>query len=171
MRQYAATTSKYRSNDYWTEWSAIWSEIIRLISNQTSVQRMFDCKSQESLRFQSKVAINEVQLPLYHIFFESQNSVAQYKNFFRLFRYFIDQCNELVCKKLQNLSLIFLPLDWFLQTSLEICLVAELVVKPHVRAGHAVLALQTTSLLIGRRTSQTAGTTTFHFGLGTRDNL
>ena len=40
MCQYAATTSKYRSNGYWTEWSAIWSEIIRLISNQTSAQRM-----------------------------------------------------------------------------------------------------------------------------------
>ena len=79
MCQYAATTSKYRSNGYRTEWSAIWSEIIRLISNQTSVQRMFDFKSQESLRFQSKVSINEVQLPLY-----------QYKIFFRLYSYFID---------------------------------------------------------------------------------
>ena len=43
---------------------------------------MFDFKSQESLRFQSKVAINEVQLLLYHIGFELQTSVTQYKNFF-----------------------------------------------------------------------------------------
>ena len=151
------------------------SEIIRLISNQTSVHRMFDLKSQESLRFQSKVAINEVQLPLYHIYFELQTSVAQYNNFFGCSGILLIQCNELVCKKLQNLSLIFLQFDWFLQTSLEICLVAEPVslqgsqssdfnmdvVKPHVRAGHAVLAFQTTSLLIGRRTSQTASTTTW----------
>ena len=72
---------------------------------------MFDFKSQESLRFQSKVSINEVQLPLYHIYFESQNSVTQYKNFSGYTGILLIQCNELVCKKLQNLSLIFLQFD------------------------------------------------------------
>ena len=119
MCQYAATTSKYRSDGYRTEWSAIWSEIIRLISNQTSVQRMFDFKSQESLRFQSKVAINEVQLPLYHIYFESQNSVTPYQIFSRLYRYLLIQCNEVVCKKLQNLSLISCNLIDFFKQALK----------------------------------------------------
>ena len=59
---------------------------------------MFDFKSQESLRFQSKVAINEVQLPLYQIYFESQTSVTQYKNFFGCTGILLIQCNELVCK-------------------------------------------------------------------------
>ena len=33
-------------NNNWTEWSAIWSEIIRVISNRMSAQREFDLKSQ-----------------------------------------------------------------------------------------------------------------------------
>ena len=49
----------------WTEWSAIWSEIIRVISksNERAAQREFDLKSQ--VWFQTKIARPEVQLPLY----------------------------------------------------------------------------------------------------------
>ena len=80
---------------------------------------MFDFKSQESLRFQSKVAINEVQLPLYHIYFELQTSVAQYNNFFGCSGILLIQCNELVCKKLQNLSLISCNLIDFFKQALK----------------------------------------------------
>ena len=45
-------------NGNWTEWSAIWSEIIRVI----------DLKSQ--VWFQTKIARHEVQLPIYYIHFE-----------------------------------------------------------------------------------------------------
>ena len=44
-------------NGNWTEWSEIWAEITRVIS-----------KSQ--VRFQTKIARHEVQLPLYNIHFE-----------------------------------------------------------------------------------------------------
>ena len=108
------------------------SEIIRLISNQTSVHRMFDLKSQESLRFQSKVAINEVQLPLYHIYFELQTSVAQYNNFFGCSGILLIQCNELVCKKLQNLSLISCNLiDFFKQALKFVWLLSQSVCRDH----------------------------------------
>ena len=45
------------NNGNWTEWSAIWSEIIRVVS-----------KSQ--IWFQTKIARHEVQLPLYYVHFE-----------------------------------------------------------------------------------------------------
>ena len=44
-------------NGNWTEWSEIWAEITRVIS-----------KSQ--VRFQTKIARHELQLPLYNIHFE-----------------------------------------------------------------------------------------------------
>ena len=44
-------------------------------NNRTSSQRQLDLKSQVSR--QTKIARHEVQLPLYYIFSESQNSVAQ----------------------------------------------------------------------------------------------
>ena len=43
--------------------------------NRTSSQRQLDLKSQVSR--QTKIARHEVQLSLYYIFSESQNSVAQ----------------------------------------------------------------------------------------------
>ena len=43
--------------------------------NRTSSQRQLDLKSQVSR--QTKIARHEDQLPLYYIFSESQNSVAQ----------------------------------------------------------------------------------------------
>ena len=47
-------------NGNWTEWSATWAEVIRVIS-----------KSNESqVWFQTKTARHEVQLPLYYIHFE-----------------------------------------------------------------------------------------------------
>ena len=48
------------NNGNWNEWSAIWSEIIRVVSE-------FDLKSQVWL--QTKIALHEVQLPLYYIHF------------------------------------------------------------------------------------------------------
>ena len=51
-------------NGNWSEWSAIWSEIIRVISKS----REFDLKSQ--VWFQTKIARHKVQLPLYYIHFE-----------------------------------------------------------------------------------------------------
>ena len=71
------------------------------------------------LRFQSKVAINEVRLPLYHIYFGSQTSVAQYNNFSGCTGILLIQCNELVCKKLQNLSLISCNLIDFFKQALK----------------------------------------------------
>ena len=58
------------NNGNWTNWSAMWYEIIRLISK--SVQ--FGLKSQ--VWFQTKIAWHEVQLPLYYSHFETQNSVS-----------------------------------------------------------------------------------------------
>ena len=52
------------TNGNWTNWSAMWYEIIRLISK--SVQ--FGLKSQ--VWFQTKIAWHEVQLPLYCSHFE-----------------------------------------------------------------------------------------------------
>ena len=49
-------------NGNWTERSAIWAEIIRVISKSN------DLKSQ--VWFQTKIARHEVQLPLYYIHFE-----------------------------------------------------------------------------------------------------
>ena len=51
-----------------TKWSAIWAEIISVIQNQTSAQHEFNLKSQ--VWFQTKIAWQEVQLPLYYIHFE-----------------------------------------------------------------------------------------------------
>ena len=51
-----------------TKWSAIWAEIICVIQNQTSAQHEFNLKSQ--VWFQTKIAWQEVQLPLYYIHFE-----------------------------------------------------------------------------------------------------
>ena len=63
-------SKKYQwiNNGNWTEWSAIWSEIIRVISKSKSAQREFDLKSQ--VWFETKIARHEVQLPLYYIHFE-----------------------------------------------------------------------------------------------------
>ena len=51
------------NNGNWTERSAIWAEIIRVILNGTSVQREFDLKPQ--VWYQTKIARHKVQLPLY----------------------------------------------------------------------------------------------------------
>ena len=56
------------NNGYWTERSAIWAEIIRVILNGTSVQCEFDLKPQ--VWFQTKIAQHKVQLPLYYIHFQ-----------------------------------------------------------------------------------------------------
>ena len=59
------TCSIYIGN--WTEWTAIWSEIIRMISNIERAHRKLDLKSQ--VWFQTKIAWHKVQLPLYCIQF------------------------------------------------------------------------------------------------------
>ena len=55
-------------NGNWTEWSAIWSEIMRVISKSKSAQREFDLKSQ--VWFQTKIVRHEVQFntSLLHLF-------------------------------------------------------------------------------------------------------
>ena len=57
-------------NGNWTEWSAIWSEIIRVIWKSDE----FDLKSQ--VWFQTKIARHEVQLPLYYSPFEIQGNLS-----------------------------------------------------------------------------------------------
>ena len=64
------------NNGYWTERSAIWAEIIRVILNGTSVQCEFDLKPQ--VWFQTKIARHKVQLPLYYIHFQ----IAQIQDLF-----------------------------------------------------------------------------------------
>ena len=56
-------------NGNWTEWSAIWAEIICMISklNECTAQVQFEITS---IRFWTKIAQHEVQLPLYYIHFE-----------------------------------------------------------------------------------------------------
>ena len=56
-------------NCNWTEWSAIWAEIICVISklNECTAQVQFEITS---IRFWTKIAQHEVQLPLYYIHFE-----------------------------------------------------------------------------------------------------
>ena len=51
-------------NGNWTEWSAIWSEIIRVISKSN------ECAARVRFEIQTKIAQHEVQLPLYYIHFE-----------------------------------------------------------------------------------------------------
>ena len=55
-------------NGNWTEWSAIWAEIICMISKLNEHEREFHLKSQAW--FQTKIARHKVQLPLYYIHFE-----------------------------------------------------------------------------------------------------
>ena len=58
-------------NGNWTEWSAIWAEIIHMyvrFQNQMSTQCEFDFKSQ--VWFQTKIAQHKVQFQLYYIHFE-----------------------------------------------------------------------------------------------------
>ena len=59
----------------WTEWSAIWSEIIRLILKS----HVFDLKSQ--VWFQTKIAQHKVQLPFYYSHFE----IAEFSQYQYLF--------------------------------------------------------------------------------------
>ena len=56
------------NNGNWTEWSAIWAEIICMISksNERAVQVQFEITSMTW----TKIAQHEVQLPLYYIHFE-----------------------------------------------------------------------------------------------------
>ena len=56
-------------NGNWTEWSAIWAEIICMTSklNECTAQVQFEITS---IRFWTKIAQHEVQLPLYYIHFE-----------------------------------------------------------------------------------------------------
>ena len=56
------------NNGNWTEWSAIWAEIICMISksNEHAVQVQFEITSMTW----TKIAQHEVQLPLYYIHFE-----------------------------------------------------------------------------------------------------
>ena len=56
-------------NCNWTEWSVIWAEIICVISklNEWTAQVQFEITS---IRFQTKIAQHDVQLPLYYIHFE-----------------------------------------------------------------------------------------------------
>ena len=56
-------------NGNWTEWNAIWAEIICMISklNECTAQVQFEITS---IRFWTKIAQHEVQLPLYFIHFE-----------------------------------------------------------------------------------------------------
>ena len=55
-------------NGNWTEWSAIWAEIICMISksNERAVQVQFEITSMTW----TKIAQHKVQLPLYYIHFE-----------------------------------------------------------------------------------------------------
>ena len=55
-----------------TEWSAIWSEIVRVILKSNE----FDLKSQAW--FQTKIARHKVQLPLYYTYFEITEFCCQY---------------------------------------------------------------------------------------------
>ena len=63
-------------NGNWTEWSAVWSEILRMISKLCE----FDLKSQ--VWFQTKIARHKVQLPLYYSHFEFSD-FSQYQYLFR----------------------------------------------------------------------------------------
>ena len=63
-------------NGNWTEWSAVWSEIIPMILKLCE----FDLKSQ--VWFQTKIARHKVQLPLYYSHFEF-SEFSQYQYLFR----------------------------------------------------------------------------------------
>ena len=69
------------NNGNWTEWSAIWSEIIRVILNWTGAQREFHLRPQ--IWIQTKIARHEVQLPHYYGHFEIAES-CQYQYLFDL---------------------------------------------------------------------------------------
>ena len=56
------------NNGNWTEWSAIWAEIIRVISK--SIECAARVRFEITIWFPTKVAWHEVQLPLYYIHFE-----------------------------------------------------------------------------------------------------
>ena len=103
-------------NGNWTEWSEIWAEITRVIS-----------KSQ--VRFQTKIARHEVQLPLYNIHFEiaqiqdlvnSNILLMQYWASLKLNSSILGGKNKSLETKVAkfatwySLSFIFLQLDWLL---------------------------------------------------------
>ena len=78
----------YNSN--WTEWSAIWSEIICVISKIIKGARslMFDLKLQAW--FQTKIAQPEIQLPLHSIHFQ----IAQFNSLNRASYHHLDNANN-----------------------------------------------------------------------------
>ena len=60
-------------NGNWTEWSAIWAEIICVISKSNErkrAQTSANERKRAQVWFQTKIARHEVQLPLYYIHFE-----------------------------------------------------------------------------------------------------
>ena len=126
-------------NGNWTEWSAIWDEIICMISKSNKRAALkFDLKSQVWL--QTKIAQHEIQLPLYYIHFEiaqiqdlvsSNILLMQYWAGLKLNSsiFWVEKIRVLETKVAKftiwySLSFIFLQFDRLLQTSLEILSVA-----------------------------------------------
>ena len=124
-------------NGNWTEWSAIWDEIICMISksNERAARIWF-----EITWLQTKIAQHEIQLPLYYIHFEiaqiqdlvsSNILLMQYWAGLKLNSsiFWVEKIRVLETKVAKfttwySLSFIFLQFDRLLQTSLEILSVA-----------------------------------------------
>ena len=68
------------NGNHWTEWNAIWSNIIRVIS-KSDAERELDLKSQ--VWFPTEISRHEFQLPLYYSHFELAES-SQYQYFIDL---------------------------------------------------------------------------------------
>ena len=83
-------------NGNWTEWSAIWSEIIRMILklNERAVQVWFQITS---MIFHAKIARREVQLPFYYICFEIAVFSCSNTSFFLVCIIYYWSSIELVC--------------------------------------------------------------------------
>ena len=132
------------NNGNWTEWSAIWPEIIRVISksNERTARVRFEITSMIS----DQNCRHKVQLPLYCIHFEiaqiqdlvsSKISLMQYWASLKLNSSIFggEKTRVLETKVAEfatwySLSFIFLQLDWLLFTSLEIWLVVLFSVWP-----------------------------------------
>ena len=124
-------------NGNWTEWSAIWDEIICMISksNERAARIWF-----EITWLQTKIAQHEIQLPLYYIHFEIaqiqdlvSSNILLMQNWAGLKLnssiFWGEKIRVLETKVAKftiwySLSFIFLQFDRLLQTSLEIWLVA-----------------------------------------------
>ena len=100
------------NNGNWTEWSAIWSEIMRVISKSN------ECAAQVWFEITSMISDQNCMTPssiatLLHPFW---NHTIKYKNY----------QNHKSCQIRQTmafLSFIFLQCDWLVKKSLEIWLV------------------------------------------------